>query len=167
MTLYEITEAYREVYDLMDDPDVPDDAIRNTLEGLDAVLEDKADNIVRMIRSIEADVNAMKTEYQAMKSKADRMNTRVTRLKEYLKDGMREAGKDKLKAGIFNLAIQQSAIPSVRIDDVAAVLEHADYIKPRKWDESDIDKTKLKEDLLAGVYVPGTQLVQGDHLRIR
>ena len=43
MTLYELTGEWQQVLSMMEDPDVPEEAVRDTLEGLSGEIEEKAD----------------------------------------------------------------------------------------------------------------------------
>ena len=55
----------------------------------------------------------------------------------------------------------------MHITDISQVLSNEAYIKPRKYDESEINKTAVKEALLAGENVPGAELVTNLNLQIK
>ena len=50
MKLYELTGMYLQLMNMMDDPDIDPDLIRDSMESLDGEIEDKADNIGMLIR---------------------------------------------------------------------------------------------------------------------
>lgn len=60
MKLYELTENYNRVLDLANDPDVDPQVIEDTLGAIEGAIEGKAENIAKLIKCIDADVNALK-----------------------------------------------------------------------------------------------------------
>ena len=86
----------------------------------------------------------------------------AARIKEYLSyllDGQKiETARNK---------ISWRTSKQVHITDVSQVLSHEAYIKPRKYDESEINKTAVKEALQSGINVPGAELVTNLNLQIK
>jgi hypothetical protein len=62
LSLYQISGNYLQALDILTDPDhdLPADVIANTLEALGGELEDKAVNVAKFLRNMEAVAEAIK-----------------------------------------------------------------------------------------------------------
>lgn len=156
MNLYELSIAFQEVQNMELDPEV----MKDTLDSIEDAIENKAENIAKLIRNHEADVSAYKEE-ERLKTKRQATENKVKWLKTYLEDCMKLAGKTKFKSGMFNFSIQKNPV-SVNITDENILPE--DYLIPQP---PKVDKSSLKEALKNGIEVPGAELKQTEGLRIR
>ena len=68
MTLYELTGQYLELLDMAEDADP--EVFADTLEGIDGEIEDKADNYAKVIRTLEGDVQSVKSEIDRLTEKS-------------------------------------------------------------------------------------------------
>lgn len=93
MTLYEISNIYSEVLDA----DIPDEALIDTLEGIQGDFKDKADNLACYIKSLKSDVIALKAEAKSLTERARAKENKTERLKEYLFACMRSANIQKIE----------------------------------------------------------------------
>lgn len=157
MNLYELSLAFQEVQNMDLDPEV----MKDTLDSIEDAIENKAENIAKLIRNLESDVSAYKEEEDRLKTKRQSTENKVKWLKTYLEDNMKSTGKTKFKSGMFNFSIQKNPA-SVNITDEKAIPEEFLIQQPPK-----VDKTSLKEILKRGIEVPGTELKQTEGLRIR
>ena len=62
MKLYEIKNTYLDFLARMESGEIPEEAVQDTLEGLEGVFEEKADNIACLIKTLNAEASAIKTE---------------------------------------------------------------------------------------------------------
>ena len=62
MTIYEITNDYLQLMQMMEDPELDPKTLADTMEGIEGELEDKADNYARVMKNMEADLNGIKAE---------------------------------------------------------------------------------------------------------
>ena len=62
LALYQLSQNYVQALDFLTDPDIelPMDVINDTLEGLSGELEDKAVNVAKFMRNLEALTEAIK-----------------------------------------------------------------------------------------------------------
>ena len=157
MNLYELSVAFQEVQNMELDPEV----MKDTLDSIEDAIENKAENIAKLIRNLESDVAAYKEEEDRLKTKRQATENKVKWLKTYLEDNMKLTGKTKFKSGMFNFSIQKNPA-SVNITDEKAIPEEFLIPQPPK-----VDKTSLKEILKRGIEVPGAELKQTEGLRIR
>lgn len=157
MNLYELSVAFQEVQNMDLDPEV----MQDTLDSIEDAIENKAENIAKLIRNLESDVSAYKEEEDRLKTKRQATENKVKWLKTYLEDNMKLTGKTKFKSGMFNFSIQKNPA-SVNITDEKIIPEEFLIQQPPK-----VDKTSLKEILKRGIEVPGAELKQTEGLRIR
>ena len=157
MNLYELSLSFQEVQNMDLDPGV----MKDTLDSIEDAIENKAENIAKLIRNLESDVLAYKEEEERLKTKRQSTENKVKWLKTYLEDNMKLTGKTKFKSGMFNFSIQKNPA-SVNITDEKIIPEEFLIQQPPK-----VDKTSLKEILKRGIEVPGAELKQTEGLRIR
>lgn len=157
MNLYELSLSFQEVQNMDLDPEV----MKDTLDSIEDAIENKAENIAKLIRNLESDVSAYKEEEDRLKAKRQSTENKVKWLKTYLEDNMKLTGKTKFKSGMFNFSIQKNPA-SVNITDERIIPEEFLIQQPPK-----VDKTSLKEILKRGIEVPGAELKQTEGLRIR
>lgn len=155
MKLYEIVEAYQNLSELEESED-----IKKALDVISDEFDVKAENIVKVIRNMEADEKALRDEEIRLADKRKSIGNKKENLKEYLFSSMRAIGKPKMKAGIFNINIQKNP-QSIKIID--------ENIIPDKYKITSykLDKKQLKEDIKEGLDIEGAELVQTEGIRIR
>lgn len=157
MNLYELSQNYLAVQDM----DLEPETLKDTLDSIEETFEDKAENIAKLIRNLEADKKAFEEEEKRFKEKRQTADNRIKSLKLYLEDNMRLTGKTKFKTGVFNFAIQNNP-PSVEVFDESLLPKQFLIAQPVK-----IDRAGIKELLKAGEEVPGAELKHSTGLRIR
>lgn len=105
-SLYEISAEMQELMDWLNDPETDEQAIADTLEGLQFELEKKAEGYCKVIRQFEADAEMFKVEAQIFQQKQTRAENNAKRMKEALMKAMVATGNEKgLDAGLFRLKI--------------------------------------------------------------
>jgi predicted nuclease with TOPRIM domain len=158
--LYELTQNYQNLLDLLDNPEIPQDIIQEALNSVGEDIEVKVENIAKLIKSIEVDAKGFKEEEQRLATRRKSLENRIDSLKDYIEGAMRATSREKVKGKIFTLAIQKNA-PSVDIVDLEAIPE--EYFVVTK----ELTKKQILEALKAGIEVPGAQIKQTESLRIR
>ncbi|HEY3424996.1 MAG TPA: siphovirus Gp157 family protein [Negativicutes bacterium] len=163
--LYQLAESYRELANHIEEYDIDTKSIIDTLEGSSELmsLEEKAVNVICLLMNIEADIPALDAEIKRMSDRKKSIQNRVASIKEYLKGAMEIANIDRIKKGAFIISLQNNP-PAVKINDERAVGAEYLTIVPAQYVP---DKNKIKEDLKAGMIVPGCELTVGRSLRIR
>jgi len=158
--LYELSQNYKNLEELLDNPDIAEEVIKEALSELDEEWETKAENLAKLIKSFDVDVKGLKEEEQRLASRRKSLENRIAGLKTYIEDNMKAVGKDKIKGKVFTLAIQNNP-PSVEIVD--------DFMIPEKYFvvKKEIAKKEILNDLKQGIEVPGAQMNQTASLRIR
>lgn len=160
MKLYELTQNYLNLLELLENPDVPKEVVEAALEEVEGSFDDKAENIVKLIKSIEADVKGYKEEETRLSTRRKTLENKVKGLKDYLEGSMIALDKKDIKGKIFTLAIKKNP-PSIIIDDFNIL-----PVEYKKIEEKE-DKKKIKESIDNGIEVPGARIEQKESLRIR
>lgn len=156
MQLYELTEIYLHLKDM----DIEEGDLNAALENIDDEIETKADNIAKVLRDFDGDIEALKSEEERLAKKRKAIENRQKQLKEYLQNAMLVLDKRKFKTDLFSFNIQRNA-PSLKILDESKIPE--DYYKIEKK----LNKNDLKEAVKSGLFTDAAELVQTESLRIR
>jgi len=162
MRLYEIASQYQQALATLDDLDLPDDVIADTLEGLKGALQEKGKNVAAYIKNIEADVAAIKDAEQAMKGRRAVLQRRADWMKTLLLNSMQNSEITEISCPWFVIKPKKNP-PSVNITDANAIskkykIEVVTY---------KIDKKLISADLKKGAVVNGAELTQGWRLDIK
>lgn len=64
-TLYQLTDDYLTLLELAEDPDIDEQALKDTMEGIEGALEIKAEGYAKIIRMLEGDAAACDAENKA------------------------------------------------------------------------------------------------------
>ena len=161
-TLYELTGQYKQLLDLMEDPDIPEEAVRDTLEGIGGEIEEKADAYAKIMRQLQAEADAIEKEEERLNDRRDMLMSRVVRMKEVLMESMRATGKTKFKTTLFSFGIRKAGMKKL-------VIDHEDTVPDKYWVQPPkvIDRKMLKEDLTHGDMPGVAHLEQSEYLSIR
>lgn len=159
MKLYELTQAYNQVLDMAEEIDK--ETLVDTLASINESIQDKAENMAKLIKSIEVDTKALKEEEQRLADRRKSLESKVTSIKDYLQNQLEAAGIDKVKRPTLTVSIQNNP-PSVSIEDENKI--PSDYIIPQP---SKIDKKSILQLLKEGVEIEGCSIKQSRGIRIR
>lgn len=160
MKLYELTQNFLNLLDLLENPDIPKEVVESALEEVEGNFEDKAENIVKLIKSIEADIKGYKEEENRLSTRRKALENKAKSLKEYLQSSMKALEKESIKGKLFTIYTQKNQ-PSLIIDDMDKL--PSEY----KRTVEEADNKKIKEDLLNKVKIPGARIEVSKSLRIR
>jgi hypothetical protein len=162
LKLYELSHDYLSALDaLAEIEDLPPEAIADTLEGLAGAWEDKALNVARYVRNLEAEAAAIEEAKKRMDARAKATANRAAHLKAYLKAELERTG---LKPKAPDLALRlQSNPPAVAIDDADLIPE--DY--RRTETVTSLLKAEIATALKAGQVIPGARLERSQRLVIQ
>lgn len=161
MTMYELTEEFKELLNMLEDPDVDDQVLADTLEAVAGEIEAKAEGYAAVITMLESDVAAVKAEERRLAERRRIFETRIARIKDTVKAAMLLANLKRIERPLFTLSVRATA-PSLVIDDEGAIPEC--YWKQA---EPTIDKVALKNDIKAGLECGYAHLEAGQALSIK
>lgn len=160
MKLYDISERYKNLMQLMEEGEVPEDILKESLNSVEEEFEEKANNIAKLVKTEKAEVAVLKEEIKRLTNRAKAKENNSKNLQKYLEENMIMAGKEKFKTTLFSFNIQANA-KSLKIID--------ENLIPEKYKFTEVNYLKdvIKNDIKNGLDVPGVDLVQTRSLRIR
>ena len=148
-SLYELTAQYLELEQLLDDPEVDQQALDDLLATLGDEIEIKADNYAKIIRNLEGSVAAIKVEQDRLAKKKTSLEAGIKRLKDNLQATMIATGKRSFKTDLFNFNIQKNggAAPVILDVDVSFLPDNLVRIKEEPDMKAITDYIKETGDL--------------------
>lgn len=158
MTLYEMTEQGRMLYEMMEAGDIDEETFRDTLEAIGA--DQKVDTYCALIRQREADAEMLKGELERFKQRAQAAERDAERMKEALKEFMTATGQSKAKTPLWSVSVGKSVC--VEVLDAQEIPEEYFIPQPAKISKADILRV-----LKAGGEVAGACLKENTTLRIK
>ena len=160
MNLFELTENYVKFFTEFENADEVTEEMQEMADNLNVEIEEKCDNYGKMIRNLEADVEAFKNQEKIFNEKRKSAENKVKWLKQNLQASMELQGRKKVKTDLFSFNIQKNA-PSLEITNEKNI-DDSYYIIERK-----LNKKELLSDIKEGLIVDGVELRQTESLRIR
>ena len=158
-SLYELTGNMAYLHQLLEDPEADEQVIKDTMESIDYEIEDKADGYAKIIRMLNAEVEAISTEVDRLEARKKAIKNNADRLKEALEQSMIFLNKRKLKTALFSFNIQKNT-PSVNI--TGEVPEQ--FLIPQ---EPKVDKRAIIAYIKEHGNTEYAELTQSESLRIR
>lgn len=169
MNLYELDANYKQLLERLDTADDETDmtAMFDTLDSIHDDITTRFENIEKWRRNMQGDIEALKAEETRLKNKRQALENKCESLKRYLTDFMRNTGRNRLKAGLFNFTLAKNP-PSVNVVDLEKI--PYEFLIPQ---EPKVDKTAIKAVFKAAqaenaeIDIPGVEYVQTEGLRVK
>jgi hypothetical protein len=166
MKLYEIANDYIALLQSIEDGELPEEAISDTLEGITGEINEKADNIACVLKSLKAEMDAIKTEVDRLNERKAIKSRAFDRIKSYLSETLLRTGIDKVETARNVITFRKSE--SVEIDGEAFLLwasQNRDDLLTFKDPEP--NKTEIKKALKSGEEIVGAQIVSKQNMQIK
>lgn len=161
--LFELASDFRALADKLNDSEMDQQTIADTLDGASGDLEEKIINTAKYYRNIDADADKIEEAAKAMMARAKTLRTHAGHIKQYLQSNMERAGLQKVNSPWFVVSLAQNP-EAVTVDDESLIPR--DYFReiPASYQ---LDKSLLKQAIKDGFVVPGAHLSRGTSLRIK
>lgn len=163
--LYELAAEFRATADKLMEADLPEEVIRDTLEGCAMEFEDKAVSVACMIRNIEVAASAITESMAAQAKRVKALEDRAEWLRSYLIANMNSVGCTKVEKPLLKLALQSNKATVViegEVPDDYMVYPPAPPAPPPRP-----DKEAIRVALEGGREVAGARLFRGQRLVIK
>lgn len=163
MKLYQLADEYQQALNVLDDPELPEEVVRDTLEALKGGLVQKGQAVAAFALNLAAEIEALKAHEKRVAAKRRSLEGREEWLRTYLKASMERCGISEIKAidGTFTAKLGRGR-PSVVIDDEKLIPDDSEFVR---WTRS-VDKTAIAAAIKAGQEVPGAHVETRPTLRI-
>ena len=106
--IYELTGQFLQLLDMLEDEEVDEQVIMDTLESVEYEIEDKVDGYAKIIKALETDVDGIQKENDRLTSRKKTYENRIKWLKQNLEMCMRATGKKKFTTDLFSFNIQKN-----------------------------------------------------------
>lgn len=156
-TMYELTTAAQELYEMLSNEDIDEQTFNDTLEGMG--VDEKVDACCKVIKQLEADAKAVSEEKDRLAKRSQALKNNAKRVRESLVMFMQASGQSRIKTLLFSLSTRATQKLNISED---AVIPQA-YIKVK----TETDTAALKEAISKGVVVDGVTLDTNYSLTIR
>lgn len=84
ITLYEMSKEWQDVFEMLLDPEIPEEAVFDTIEMIEADMDTKADSYAKIIKSMDGDTAQIDTEIKRLQERKTSINNRQKALKQRL-----------------------------------------------------------------------------------
>ncbi len=167
-SLYELTAEYRDFLDAVERGDIPDEAIADTLEAMQAEFDVAADNIATIIKTQAMLAQGERDEARRLTERARTRENRVKRMSEYLTAVM--VSRDCKRRDLAHSVISVRKSKAVEISNPSAFVEWAETNGQDElltFKEPEPNKTAIRKALEMGGEIEGVSLVERDNLQVR
>lgn len=160
LSLYEMSQEWENVFEMLLDPEIPEEAVYDTIEMIEADMDTKADRYAQIIKSMDGDAAQIDAEIKRLQERKASIQKRRDWMKQGLYDSMKATGRTSFKTALYSFAIQGNggSRPVKLLDEV-----------PERWRKpGEPDMSKIREALENGQSLPFAVLGdRGESLRIR
>lgn len=153
-TLRELSTELHQIHQMALDPEIPPEAIADTIEGLEGMFNDKAVRVVHVIANNDSDIDQIDAEIKRLTDRKKVMTNARDRLKEYLRFNMEATGVTKIESPLFNITLTKPR-------DVVSIDSEDELPEDYKRVTVAPDKTLIGKALKDGYEVPGASLTKG------
>lgn len=164
MTLYEVNQVYQDFLTAIESGDIPEEAIADTLEGIQEEFRLKADNIACLIKTMKAECEALKAEEKALEERRSSKEHRMDSLRKYLADSMQKTGQMKIETSRNVIGFRKSAALIVDDENIFK-RDYPDLCKTEI--KVSIPKSEITRLIKSGQQLNGVHLQEHQNLQIR
>lgn len=155
--LYEISKDFLELQEAASNAEEVDEsmmlALRDTMEGIQLSFEEKAQNIVNVMKNVTSNVAAIDEEIKRLQGMKTTVKNKEEWFKNYLRENMEKTGINKIECPYFTITLAKAS-QQVEITDEKLLpddlIDIETKIKPKRQE--------IKKALQDG-EVPGAELI--------
>ena len=163
MKLYECVAEYRTQLDALAELDLDAQTYADTLESMGGELQDKLRAVIAYSLDLEIEATGAAAASKRMRERADSLDSRVKRLRDYALRSMEATGMTEVSTDEWAAKVAKKPA-SVFIAEGAEIPTAYQRTIPAKYEP---DKAALKAALAGGAVIPGVSLVSGHRLQIK
>ena len=162
-TLYELSEQYTHLVELLEDPETVDEEIEVELDRISGQIAHKTEAIAGLVRWYEGLAGMRKDEAKRMAATVGTFEQRAERLRAYVLRHMQATGVTRIDTGRFTVSVRLNP-PRVEVLEAMAVPPEFQRTKIIQ----DVDKIAItKHWKETGEVVPGVDIVRSERLDIQ
>ena len=168
MKLYEIATDYQRLLDAIENGEIPEEALVDTLESITTLLEDKVDNIACIIKGLTAEAEAIKAEEDRLKARRTAKLKRAERLTQYLSDTLLQNGVDRIETARNNITFRKTPGKVVFDNEKAFIAwAHENAGVFLKYTAPTADRTAIAQYIKGGGELDGVRIESSQNISIK
>lgn len=153
IALYQLADEYIVALEKLQDLDLPEQVVADTLEGLAGELETKATSVAAFVRNLESAAEQIKSAEERMAARRKHIEARAEHVRAYLCVQMLRTNIKRIDSPWFSIALRQNPGRVLIEGEVPA-----HYLVQPPAPPPHADKRRIAEDLKDGIDVPGARL---------
>ena len=159
MTLYEMTQEQKQLYELMASGEIDEEVYADTLEGIG--IAEKIEAYCVVDNELSGDLHKIESEIERLNAKKKAIENNIKRLKARLGDCLFSMDTTKYNAGTYTVYRRETQ--QIIIDDPKKI--PTEFMKTKVSEMP--NKTLIKESIKAGAEVPGAHLQTNQSISIK
>lgn len=160
MNLYEISQRYQNLIELLEDETIPQEEINKALEVVASDVADKCENGIAYMAMLKNTIKTAKEEKARIDSYIKMLESRTERLEEAYVNFFKMLDKKAIVTAKGEMKIRLSP-PALVIDDATKI--------PAEFEKTEIkisyDKMAIKKALKEGRQIEGCHIEQAEKLK--
>lgn len=161
---FELATQYRQLAELLAERNDDEQVIADTLEGISGPLDDRLENLAKMVRNIEsADAGVLQT-MENLQARHIALQRAALRGRKLILDLMQAAGRERATTALFSLSVRRNP-PLVVVDRECDL--PSQYFIHHEPPPPTPNKKAIAAAIRAGTEVPGAHAEQGLRLDIQ
>lgn len=152
--LYALVEQYREDAAKLNDLDLDEQTVLDTLEGMTGDIELKAKNVAMMYLSLDFMAQAHADRAAVIAERGAAISRRAASLREYLSRCLEAAGIQKLESTDVRISWRKSSAVQITGEDLIPF----EFMRAKPAPPPAPDKAAIKAAIADGVDVPGAHI---------
>ena len=168
MTLYELMSEYKNFLSAVENGDIPEEAIADTLEAIECDIEDKIDNTACLIKALEAEEAAIKAEEDRLEARRKAKANTKEKVKAYLSDMLLSLGKTEFESPRNKITFRKTP-GKVVFDDEKGFIEWAAQYDDGllTYGKPSVNRTAVKAAIEGGKEIAGVRIVVGQSMQMK
>lgn len=151
MTLFEMSNTAKQLYELLESGDIDESILLDTMESIGASA--KLEDYVHVCKSFEAEIAMYDTEIKRLQENKRILQNRIEYMKDKMVEYMQATGQKTANAGTFKLTMRENK--SCEIENIDLIPLQFMREIPAKYEP---DKNAIKKALKDGEQVSGATL---------
>lgn len=159
MTLYEMTQEQKQLYNLLTSGEIDEEVYADTLEGIG--IAEKIEGYCVVENELSGDLQKIESEIERLNAKKSAIENNIKRLKLRLGDCLLSMDTKKYTAGTYTVYRRETQ--QIIIDDLQKI--PAEFMKTKVSETP--NKTLIKERIKAGEEIVGAHLQTNQSITIK
>lgn len=107
MNIYELTKQMSVLQNLLED-NIEDDDFIEAFDALDGEVDEKLEELSKMVRNLEGSVNNFSDEIKRLTEKKKVLENNISRTKQLMFNLLKVSGKNKVVGDLFTISIRKN-----------------------------------------------------------